>query len=134
VNDLNTFAITGRLVRDPELKSIPSGTALCELSVAVNESVKKNDEWTQYAHYFDVVVWGRQGESCAQYLAKGRQVAIKGTLRQNRWETQEGQKRSKVVLVAERVVFIGSKPEGQQTAQAPTSESDPYGDDASIPF
>lgn len=99
--------VVGNLTRDPELRMTGSGTYVCEFGVAVNKSRKVNGEWQDVAHFFDVVVWGKQGETCAQYLAKGRQVSIDGSLEQQRWEAQDGGKRSKVIVVANQVVFHG---------------------------
>jgi single-strand DNA-binding protein len=95
------------LTRDPELREAGS-TSVCEMGLAVNERYKGRDgEWTERANFFDIVVWGAQGESCAKYLEKGRQVAVQGRLRHETWETSEGQKRSKVRVVADRVQFLG---------------------------
>lgn len=111
--NINTVTLTGNLTRDPELRSLPSGMSVCELGLAVNESVKnpQTGEWEERANFFDVTVWGRQGETCARYLAKGRPVAISGRLRWESWE-QDGQKRSKVKVVANAVQFLGGRDEG----------------------
>jgi len=79
--NINRVVLTGNLTRDPELKHLPSGTALCSLRIAVNTRRKdESGQWTDKPNYFDISVWGAQGEICAQYLAKGRPVAIDGRL------------------------------------------------------
>ena len=111
---INSVVIVGNLTRDPELRATPSGTSVCSLRVAVNERVKdpNTGEWGDRANYFDVDVFGGQGERCAQYLTRGRQVAVEGRLRWREWETQEGQKRQAVSIVADNVQFIGPREGG----------------------
>jgi single-strand DNA-binding protein len=108
---INSVVIVGNLTRDPELRATPSGTSVCSLRVAVNDRVKDptSGEWGDKPNYFDVDVFGGQGERCAQYLARGRQVAIAGRLRWREWETQDGQKRQAVSIVADNVQFIGPR-------------------------
>jgi single-strand DNA-binding protein len=103
--------ITGNLTRDPELRHLGSGTAVCELRVAVNTSRKdQSGNWVDKANYFDVVVWGAQGENCANYLGKGRPVAIEGRLDWSEWEAKDGSgKRQAVRIVANKVQFLGSR-------------------------
>jgi single-strand DNA-binding protein len=108
---INSVVLVGNLTRDPELRATPSGTSVCSLRVAVNDRVKDptTGEWGDKPNYFDVDVFGGQGERCAQYLARGRQVAIAGRLRWREWETQDGQKRQAVSIVADNVQFIGPR-------------------------
>ena len=112
--NINRVTITGNLTRDPELRSLPSGTAVCELGVAVNHRRKdQSDQWVEEPNYFNVVVFGAQGQNCAQYLSKGRPVAVDGRLRWSSWEDKNGGgKRSKVEIVGERVQFLGSRADG----------------------
>ncbi|RKX94180.1 MAG: single-stranded DNA-binding protein [Spirochaetes bacterium] len=105
-NDINTVVLVGRLTRDAELKYTNAGTAVCKFSLAVNRRKRSGDQWTDEVSYFDVVLWGKQGEAIQQYLGKGKQVAVNGELRQNRWE-QDGQKRSKVEIIAGNVQLLG---------------------------
>jgi single-strand DNA-binding protein len=109
--NINTVVITGNLTRDPELRSTPSGTAVCKLRVAVNSRRKdgQTGEWVDKPNYFDVTVWGAQGENCAQYLSKGRPVAIDGRLDWREWEAQDGSKRQAVEIIANSVQFLGSR-------------------------
>lgn len=128
---MNRACIVGNLTRDPELRHTPSGTPVCSLRVAVNTRTKINDEWTEKANYFDVTVWGKQGESCAQYLAKGRQVAVDGRLEWREWEASDGTKRQAVDIVADDVRFIGGKGEGQGAGGNAPVRDEP---DDDIPF
>ena len=107
--DINHVVLIGRLTRDAELKSIASGQAVTKFSVAVNRRRKNGDQWEDEANFFDVVVWGRQGESLHQYLVKGKMVCIDGELRQDRWQ-QDGQNRSKVEIVANYLQLLGGNP------------------------
>jgi single-strand DNA-binding protein len=102
--------LVGNLTRDPELRQTPGGTPVCQLGVAVNSSYKDSSgQWMEKPNFFDVVVWGTQGENCAKYLAKGRQVAVDGRLDQRSWDAQDGTKRSKVEIIADTVMFIGGQ-------------------------
>ena len=111
---VNVVVLVGNLTRDPELRATPSGTSVCKLGIAVNERTKDptTGTWGERPNYFDIDVFGAMGENCAQYLAKGRQVAIEGRLRWRSWETQDGQKRSAVSVVANNVQFIGPRESG----------------------
>ncbi len=111
--DIARATIVGRLTRDPELKQLPSGTSLCKLGVAVNSSVKDSSgQWVEKPNFFDVTVWGQQGENCARYLSKGRQVAVDGRLNYDAWEAQDGSKRSRVDIIADTVMFLGGQGDG----------------------
>lgn len=115
---INRVVIVGNLTRDPEMRATPSGTSVCQLRVAVNERVKdpNTGEWGDRANYFNVDVFGPQGERCAQWLSRGRQVAVEGRLRWREWETQDGQKRQAVTIVADNVQFIGPREGGGPAA------------------
>jgi single-strand DNA-binding protein len=109
--NINRVVLTGNLTRDPELRSTASGTSVCSLRIATNTRRKDQStgEWRDKANYFDVTVWGAQGENCARFLTKGRPVAIDGRLEWREWETPEGQRRSAVDIVAESVQFLGGR-------------------------
>ena len=108
--NINVVVLTGNLTRDPELRSLPSGTPVCELRVAVNSRRKDaNGEWVDKPNYFDVVAYGPQGENCATYLSKGRPVAVEGRLDWREWEAQDGSKRQAIRIVANSVQFLGSR-------------------------
>jgi len=102
--------ITGNLTRDPELRHTGGGTAVCDLRVAVNSRRKdQSGNWVDKPNYFDVTVWGAQGENCANYLSKGRPVAIEGRLDWREWEAKDGGKRQAVQIIANTVQFLGSR-------------------------
>jgi single-strand DNA-binding protein len=109
--NINRVVMTGNLTRDPELRNLPSGMAVCSLRIACNTRRKNNStgEWEDKPNYFDVTVWGAQGENCARYLAKGRPIAIDGRLEWREWETQDGQKRQAVDIIADSVQFLGGR-------------------------
>jgi single-strand DNA-binding protein len=115
VANINRVILTGNLTADPELSTIPSGTSVCRLRLAVNRRTKDQStgEWSEKPNYFDIKVWGAQGENCAQYLSKGRPVAIDGRLEWSEWEAQDGGKRSKVEVVADTVQFLGSRSDNE---------------------
>jgi single-strand DNA-binding protein len=104
--DLNHVMLIGRLTRDAELKYTANGQAVCKFSIAVNRRRKNGDQWEDEASFFDIVLWGRQGESLNQYLVKGKLVGVDGELRQDRW-VQDGQNRSKVEIVANNLQLLG---------------------------
>lgn len=107
--DLNRVVLVGRLTRDAELRSIPSGQSICKFSIAVNRLRKNGEQWEDEPNFFDVSLWGKRGEAIHQYLLKGKMVGIDGELRQDRWQ-QDGQNRSKVEIVANNVQFLGGNP------------------------
>jgi single-strand DNA-binding protein len=108
--NINRVIITGNLTADPELRSLPSGTSVCKLRVACNTRRKDNStgEWVDKPNYFDVTVWGAQGENCARYLSKGRPVAVDGRLEWREWEDKEGNKRQGIDIIADAVQFLSS--------------------------
>ena len=154
-SNINVVVITGNLTQDPELRHLGSGTAVCELRVAVNSRRKDGStgEWVDKPNYFNVTVWGAQGENCANYLAKGRPVAIEGRLDWREWEAKDGGgKRQAVQIIANSVQFLGSRDGGgggngngftpQSDTPADTGDFDPApagpggggGGDDDIPF
>jgi single-strand DNA-binding protein len=111
----NKVIIMGNLTRDPEMKYLSNGKPVTNFSIAINEKYKKGEEWVENVSYFDVVVFDRQAETCNEYLSKGKQVLVEGKLQQNRWEAQDGTKRSKIEIVAARVVFMSSGESKQES-------------------
>jgi single-strand DNA-binding protein len=105
MNSLNSILIEGNLTRDPELRVTPKGTSVCGFSVASNRFYKQDEEYQKEVSFFDVETWARLAETCAEYLEKGRGVRVVGRLKQDRWQDQEGNPRSKVKIVAEHVEF-----------------------------
>jgi single-strand DNA-binding protein len=108
--NINRVVMTGNLTRDPELRSLPSGMSVCSLRIACNTRRKgASGEWEDKPNYFDVTVWGAQGENCARYLTKGRPVAIDGRLEWREYQTQDGQRRQAVDIIADSVQFLGGR-------------------------
>jgi single-strand DNA-binding protein len=109
--NINRVVMTGNLTADPELRSLPSGTSVCSLRIACNTRRKNGStgEWEDKPNYFNVTVWGAQGENAARYLTKGRPVAIDGRLEWREWEAQDGTKRQATDIIADSVQFLGSR-------------------------
>jgi single-strand DNA-binding protein len=128
--NINRVTLTGNLTRDPELRTTPSGFQICELRVAVNTRRKDNQsgEWVDKPNYFDVKIFGRQGENASQYLSKGRPVAIDGRLDWSEWQDKDtGKNRQKVEIVAENVQFLSGRDDaggGNGGGQRFTPQSD----------
>ena len=139
--DLNRVTIIGRLTRDPELKYIQSGSAVANFSIANNRIYNTNNgERKEDVSYFDCITWGKLGETVAEYMQKGRRIAVEGRLQQRRWEDQEGNKKSKIEIVADNIQFLDSKSssdtstDNQAEIPQPVGASDnPFSDD-DIPF
>ena len=118
----NRVVLMGNLTRDVEIRYTPSDTAVTDISLAVNERIKRNDQWTDEVHFFDVTLWGRTAEIAGQYLSKGSPVLIEGRLKHDRWE-QDGQKRSKIKIVGEKMQMLGSKGGGSSSGSANQSST-----------
>jgi len=132
--DVNHVIIIGRLTKDILLKYTGGGMAIGSFSIAVNRRTKKGEQWVDEASFFDVSLFGKSAEGLAQYLTKGKQVAVEGELRQDRWQ-QDGQPRSKVFIAASNVQLLGGdkKTGGQQSEyQAQEYSADNFTSD--IPF
>ena len=127
MNSLNSILIEGNLTRDPELKSTPKGTSVCSFSVASNRFYKQDQEYQKEVSFFDVETWAKLAESCAEYLEKCRGVRVVGRLKQDRWQDQEGNPRSKVIIVAEHVEFkpiFTKKNDGETAGSAEAGEAE----------
>jgi len=121
----NQVTLMGNLTRDPELRSTPSGQSVCNFGLALNRSYKNAEgEWVEATDFVDIVAWASLGERVAQYLTKGRPALVSGRLQSRSWE-QEGQKRSKLEVVANDVTFLGGAPggaSGAATTEPPKNE------------
>ena len=110
---LNKVLLMGNLTRDPEVRYTPKGTAVGDLGLAVNDSYKAQDGTIkETVTFINVEVWGRQAETCKQYLSKGRPVFIEGQLRLDQWETPQGEKKTQLRVRADRVQFLGGGGQG----------------------
>ncbi len=111
--EFNRVMLIGNLVRDPELRYTPSGTAVADLRVAVNSTFGRGEERREETTFVDVTVWARMAEVCSEYLAKGRSVLVEGSLRQDEWQDREtGKKRSRLYVRAQNVQFLGGGGDG----------------------
>ena len=108
----NTVTVVGHLTRDTEIRYTQSGAPVGNGAIAVNRKYKSGDELKEEVSFFDFVVWGKTAEAVAQHTGKGSLVLLDGRLQQRRWETDDGQKRSKIEIVAETVQFLGGKKSG----------------------
>lgn len=107
----NRVILVGNLTRDPELRYIPSGSAVSEIGLAVNDRVKKGDQWVDETTFVDVTLWGRTAEVANEYLSKGSSILIEGRLKLDSWE-KDGQKRSKLRVIAEKMQMLGGREGG----------------------
>jgi len=130
---INTTAINGNLTRDPDIRVLPSGLSVGTLSVAVNDSQKKGDQYEDVVSFLDVKVVGKTAEVCGQYLTKGAMVVVDGKLRQERWE-KDGKNFSRVVIMANHVVFGGRSPEAPDRSPAGSPADAPAVDVDGMPF
>jgi len=132
--NINRVTITGNLTKDPELKTLDSGFAICNLRVACNSRKKEGDQWVDKPNYLNVTVYGKAGENAAKYLSKGRPIAVDGRLEWREWET-DGQKRQAVDIVAENVQFLGGgNGAGGDMPNAAAEAAASSADDDELPF
>lgn len=131
----NRVIVVGNLTRDPELRYVAGGTAVCEASLAVNDKVKRGDQWVDEVSFFDVVFWGRLAEVVNEYLGKGSPLLVEGRLKQERWE-KDGSKHSRVKIIAGVMQMLGKKGDGGESRSqsqgrpqsAAAAPGDEYGD------
>ena len=130
--NINRVVMTGNLTADPELRSLPSGMSVCSLRIACNTRRKNSStgEWEDKPNYFNVTVWGAQGENAARFLSKGRPVAIDGRLEWREWEAQDGTKRQATDIIADSVQFLGSR---EDTSAGGGFSSSGVGKDSDVP-
>lgn len=147
---LNRVELICRLGADPDIRYTQAGTAVANMSVATNHSVKRNDQWEDQTEWHKIVVWGKLAEVCAEYLSKGSQVYISGRLQTRSWEDKDGTKRWATEIVAQDIIFLDSKGQGQKSDRPPSppkeeneggeykrehgSDADFSGMDSNVPF
>jgi len=138
MSNFNKVILLGRLTRDPELRYTPSGTAVAKIGLAVTNRYKQGEEWKEEPCFVDIAVFGRQAENCNEYLSKGRLALFEGRLSYRKWETEDGQTKSKLEVVANHVQFMpsgrgqeGSSGRGQEGSSG--SKPAPQ-DDGDVPF
>lgn len=133
MSNYNFVCLMGNLTKDPDLKYTASGTPVCNITLAINSFFKdKQGEKKENAIFVPITVWGKQAETSAEYLKKGRGVLIDGRLNQEKWEDKDGTKRSRITVTASQVRFLGTNPKGKDETKAP--ESGAAQEDENIPF
>lgn len=134
--NFNKVILIGNLTKDPELRYTPNGTAVTSFPIAINRRYKQGDEMKEEVCYIDIVVFGKQAESCGQYLAKGNGVIVDGRLQQRRWETEDGQKRNKHEVVAQSIRFLSKKGDSSKEGLLDDTTVSPQSDaaDSDVPF
>ncbi len=132
---INKAIIVGNLGRDPELRYTNSQTAVCNLNVATTRRVKRDEKWEDETEWHRITVWGKQAESCNEYLSKGRQVYVEGRLQTRKYEDKDGVTKYSTDIVAEEVKFLGKKGDGGDGGQGGKDSYTPsdHGDDE-VPF
>lgn len=137
---MNSVNLIGNLTRDPELRHTPSGTPVCNMRIAVNDRRKQGDEWVDVPYYFNITVWGRTGENCAQYLVKGQKIGVHGKLTWREWESDGATRQAVEVEVGMggSVDFL-TKPNDnggapRERATAAVGQQTGFPDDDDIPF
>ena len=124
----NKVILIGNLTKNPEIRYTPSGTPVANFGLAVNRKFRQAEELRDEVCYIDIVVFGKQAEHCGQYLSKGNGVIVDGRLQQRRWETEDGQKRSKHEVVAQTVNFLPKRPEAGAEPGVPDDSGYEYED------
>ncbi|RJQ20279.1 MAG: single-stranded DNA-binding protein [Nitrospiraceae bacterium] len=119
----NKVILAGNLTRDPEMRYTPQGTSVCNFGVAVNRRYKQGEDVKEEVTFINIVVFGKQADTCGQYLNKGSAVLIEGRLQERRWETEDGQKRSRHEVVAQNVRFLSKKQGGASDLDAMGGEA-----------
>ena len=137
MTSFNKVILLGNLTRDPEVRYTPNGIAVASFAIAVNRKYKQGDETKEEVSYIDIVVFGKQAESCGQYINKGDAVLIDGRLQQRRWDDKEsGQKRNKIEVVAQSVNFMPKRSSSGKGGgdSHPEPAAEPPVDESDIPF
>ena len=136
MNDINSITVSGRMIKDPEVKSLNNGVSMAIFTIANNYSIKQEGEWTEKANFIDCKLFGGLTKGIANFTSKGKFVTVQGELRQETWETKDGEKRSKMVVIANKVCFESSKSGNAGTGQKINEVPDPWAEqnDNDIPF
>lgn len=142
MTDINSVTMIGRLTSDPQKEFLPSGTAKTRFSIANNYYVPNKED---QVNFFDVTAFGKLADTCAQYLTKGKQIAIQGQLRQSRWQDKDGSKKSRIEIILDSMQMIGGKNESENMSRNKSSytenkskqtppEFPSFGNDEEVPF
>lgn len=135
MNSMNHVFLMGNLTRDPESRQLASGTTVTDLGLAVSDNYKDREgQLVERTVFADIVTWGRQAETCAEYLKKGVPVMVEGKLQLDQWKTDSGEKRSKMRIRANRVQFIGRPAKENDNGHAAAAPAAPVNDEECVPF
>ena len=135
MSDTNTVILTGNLTRNPELRLTPNGVSVANVGLASNRKYRQGDEIKEDGCFVDVTAFGATADAVVKYLTKGRKVLVQGRLRFNSWESEGGQRRNKVDVIAERVNFLPSAAKNGNGGENGASEFDgSLPEDGEIPF
>ena len=134
MNSLNSILLEGNLTRDPETKTLSTGSQVCNFSIASDRFYRQNENTEKEVYYFDVEAWARLGIACSQNLKKGRGVRVVGRLKQDRWTDSEGKQKSRVMIVAEHVEFKPQKPAAPGVVEAAEGEAEAVEETAAMVF
>lgn len=130
-----TFSIIGNLCRDPETRTTANGTSVVNVSIACNRKTKKGDRWEDEVSFFNLTLFGKKGEACAKFMKKGNRAGFDGYMRQESWETQDGQKRHKTGFIATEMYFLTSKAENDNnSADTEDDFNDGLDENDQVPF
>ena len=129
--NFNKVILVGNLTRDIELRNTPSGTSVADAGIAVNDRRKQGDDWVDETSFVDLTLWGRTAENAAEYLSKGSPILVEGRLKQDSWENDQGEKRTKLKVVVDKLQFLSNKKDGEQKQEPVAAGSTKDGD---IPF
>ncbi len=127
----NKVILMGNLTKDPRIGSNPSGSAVCDFSIAMNRKYTLNGQDKEEVCYVDIVTWGKQADSCGKYLQKGSAVFVEGRLKTDMWNDKEGNRRSRLLVTAERIQFLNFGRSDDRRTQLPSDSSDAQEDDYS---
>ncbi len=130
---MNVVVLGGNLVRDPELRYTPSGTAICEFTIANSKKYKQNEEWIEKPGFYNCIAWGKRGETINEYFEKGKPILVKGELEFQQWETKEGQKACTIKINVQDFDFIGFKADSTNSVDAQEKKPTDINDEE-IPF
>ena len=131
MQDLNNVTLIGRVcqtvgVDERSFGYVSNGTARANVNIAVNRAKKVNGEWTEETYFFPVTIWGKTAENLKPYLVKGQQICVSGFLKQDKWQDQNGNKQSRISIVAETVQLCGNRNNGQSEQMPPQDNQQPY--------
>jgi len=129
--NFNKVILVGNLTRDIELRNTPSGASVADAGIAVNDRRKQGDEWVDETSFVDLTLWGRTAENAAEYLSKGSPILVEGRLKQDSWENEQGEKRTKLKVVVDKLQFLSNKKDSESKPEPVAASS---GKDGDIPF